>query len=73
MIGAFILAILHGTAEWLQERSGRFLTHMPWLDKAPWWVKALLAIGFMVFLVMLTFVILHFVLGPDANGNSRVF
>lgn len=74
-LGYLIINAIGGAFDWLARQTfgSRGGSTSSWLDKAPWWLKALGAICFMLFLVMLTFVILHFVLGPDAQGNSRVF
>lgn len=69
-LGELIIGALEGTANFI---AGKTKGGSSRLEKWPWWAKWLLALVCIIALIIAIFVVLHFILGPDAQGNSRVF
>lgn len=69
-LGEIIIGALEGTANFIAGKSKHGTSR---LEKWLGWAKWLLALGCIIALIIAIFVVLHFVLGPDAQGNSRVF
>lgn len=76
VLGYLIIGIIEATFELLEGKSfgnGKGSSGKSWIERLPWLVKWIIALAGMIALVMIIFVIAHLILGPDAQGNSRVF
>lgn len=73
VLGYLILGMIDATCKLLEGKSFRSREGGSGGREWPWIVKWFVGLVVMVALVMLIFVIAHFILGPDAQGNSRVF